>query len=84
MDLEKKHASYVSMAAGSCRQRRRVKMNSANLIGRLTRDPEVRYTNDSLAVARFTLAVNRPKKGEVDYINCIAFGKTAEIIEKYE
>ena len=56
-------------------------------IGRLTRDPEVRYSGDSKAVARFTLACNRYKKeGEepqADFISCVAFGKTAEFIEKY-
>ena len=58
-------------------------MNNVCLTGRLTRDPEVRYTADSLAIARFSLAVNRQKKGEADYPNCIAFGKTAELIEQY-
>lgn len=58
-------------------------MNNVALIGRLTREPEVRYTNDNLAVARFTLAVNRQKKGEVDYPNCVAFGKSAELVEQY-
>lgn len=58
-------------------------MNNVTLVGRLTRDPEVRYTNDNLAVARFSIAVNRQKKGEVDYPNCIAFGKTAELVEQY-
>ena len=62
-------------------------MNSAILIGRLTRDPDVRYTSDQMAVARFTLAIDRPvKKGidkQVDYPQVVCFGKTAEIIEKY-
>lgn len=60
-------------------------MNRINLIGRLTRDPELRYTQSAtpLAVVQFTVAVNRRKKGECDFINCNAFGKTAETIEKY-
>ena len=58
-------------------------------MGRLTRDPDVRYTNDAdpLAIARFTLAVNRRtrKEGEqsADFISCVAFGKAAEHAEKY-
>lgn len=64
-------------------------MNKIILIGRLTRDPEIRYsTNDNnTAIARYTLAVNRPfrKNGEqqTDFLPCIAFGKTAEFAEKY-
>lgn len=64
-------------------------MNKVILLGRLTADPEVKYSqsNEPLAVARFTLAVNRrfKKQGEpdADFINCIAFGKNGEFIEKY-
>ena len=65
-------------------------MNKAILIGRLTRDPEVRYSQgeSSTAVARFTLAVDRRFKraGETqdaDFIGCVAFGKQAEFVEKY-
>ena len=64
-------------------------MNKVVLMGRLTRDPEVRYTQgeQSMAVARFTLAVDRRfrKEGEktADFISCAAFGKIAEFIEKY-
>ncbi len=63
-------------------------MNSVSLIGRLTRDPEVRYSAGSqTAVAKFTLAVNRPfaKDGEqdADFIGITCFGKTAELVEKY-
>lgn len=62
-------------------------MNSVQLTGRLTRDPEVRYTDGGLSIARFTLAVNRRFKQEggpdADFIRCVAFGKTAEFIEKY-
>jgi single-strand DNA-binding protein len=63
-------------------------MNKVILMGRCTRDPEVRYggTNNS-AVARFSLAVDRRIKREgeqgADFINCVAFGKTAEFLEKY-
>ena len=64
-------------------------MNKVILMGRCTRDPEVRYggANNS-AVARFSLAVDRRFKREgdeqtADFINCVAFGKTAEFIEKY-
>ena len=64
-------------------------MNNVILMGRLTRDPEVRYTqgDNASAVARFSLAVDRrfKKDGEqtADFINCVAFGKTGEFIEKY-
>lgn len=54
-------------------------------IGRLTRDPDIRMTQgaEPMTIARFTLAINRIKQGEADYISCVAFKKTAEIIEKY-
>lgn len=62
-------------------------MNTVNLIGRLTKEPQVRYTADGLAVASFTLAVDRPaKKGEdkqADFPRIIVFGKQAENCEKY-
>lgn len=62
-------------------------MNSVQLIGRLTRDPEIRYTDGGLSIARFSLAVDRRFKQEngtdADFINIVAFGKTAEFIEKY-
>ncbi|AYE35286.1 single-stranded DNA-binding protein [Clostridium septicum] len=60
-------------------------MNKAILIGRLTKDPELNYAASSgTAVTRFTLAVNRQfKKDEADFINCIAFGKTGEVIAQY-
>lgn len=61
-------------------------MNQVVLIGRLTRKADIRYTNDS-AVARYTLAVDRRFKrdGEptADFINCVAFGKSAEFAERY-
>lgn len=59
-------------------------MNVVILMGRLVRDPDVKYTGDgAMAIARFTLAVDRRKKDEADFINCVAFGKTAEFIEEY-
>lgn len=64
-------------------------MNKTILMGRLTRDPEIRTAagESGTTIARFTLAVNRRfrRDGEAsaDFINCVAFGKTAEFIEKY-
>ena len=63
-------------------------MNKVILMGRLTRDPDVRYSDQSSAVARFTLAVDRRFKRDgdqqtADFISCVAFGKTGEIIERY-
>ena len=65
-------------------------MNRVILCGRVVREPEIRYSqtvNGSVAVARYTLAVDRvfKKDGEraADFINCIAFGKNAEFAEKY-
>ena len=58
-------------------------LNSVILQGRLCADPDVRYTQDQKVVARFRIAVNRFKNDETDFINCVSFGKTAELIEKY-
>ena len=60
-------------------------MNKVILIGRLTKDPELRYAAGSgTAVCRFTLAVARQfKKDETDFINCIAFNKQGEAIAQY-
>ena len=64
-------------------------MNKVILLGRLTRDPEVRYSQgeNATAIARYTLAVDRrfKKEGEAtaDFIGCVAFGKQAEFAEKY-
>ena len=60
-------------------------MNKVILIGRLTKDPELRYTpGNGVAVCRFTLAINRLfKKDETDFINCIAFNKQGEAIAQY-
>lgn len=67
-------------------------MNKVILMGRLTRDPEVRYTqgDNQMAIARYTLAVDRRGRGNAsngeqtaDFIQCIAFGKSGEFAEKY-
>lgn len=64
-------------------------MNKVILMGRLVRDPEVRYSQGStpIAVARFSLAVNRRfrREGEpeADFINCVSFGKSGEFVEKF-
>lgn len=60
-------------------------MNKAVLIGRLTKDPELRYAQgNGTAVCKFTLAVSRPfKKDETDFINCVSLGKAAETINQY-
>lgn len=64
-------------------------MNKTLLIGRATKDPDIRYTQSEqpMTIARFNLAVDRrfKKEGEqsADFISCVAFGKTAEFIEKY-
>lgn len=64
-------------------------MNKIILMGRLTREPDIRYTQSSqpLTVARFTLAVDRRYKKdgeqEADFISCIAFGKLGDFVEKY-
>ena len=61
-----------------------INMNVVVLSGRLTKDPDIKYLNNEAqtAVAHYTLAVNR-QKDEADFIHCTAFGKTAEIAEKY-
>ena len=60
-------------------------MNKVVLIGRCVKDSELNYTaGTGTAVARFTLAVQRPyKKDETDFINCVSFGKRAETIGQY-
>lgn len=64
-------------------------MNKCTLLGRLTREPDIRYSTgeNAIAIARYTLAVDRRFKrdGEqsADFINCIVFGKGAEFAEKY-
>ena len=63
-------------------------MNSVNIIGRLTKDPAISYSSgNQMAIAKFTLAIDRPKNGGqdrgADFPSCVAFGKTAEVIEKW-
>lgn len=64
-------------------------MNKVILMGNLTRDPEIRYSQgeNSLAIARFSIAVNRrfSRQGDTDtdFFNCTAFGRQAEFVEKY-
>ena len=64
-------------------------MNTVILMGRLTRDPEIRYSqgNDQMAIARYTLAVDRRfnRNGDqtADFINCVAWNKTADLMTQY-
>ena len=63
-------------------------MNRVELIGRITRDPELRYTGSNIATTRFTLAVNRPFQGQngeqgTDFINIVVWRKQAENVKKY-
>lgn len=64
-------------------------MNRVILMGRLTRDPDIRYTSgeNSMAVARYTLAIDRTTKKQdeqsADFVSCVAFSKAAEFAEKY-
>lgn len=64
-------------------------MNSVSLVGRLTKDPEARYTqsDNPMCIARYTLAVDRRFKKDggdtADFIRCVAFGKNGEFAEKY-
>lgn len=62
-------------------------MNTSIILGRLTKNPDIKVSQSGMTIARFTLAVNRlNKKGqnpEADFINCVAFGKTADAIGNY-
>lgn len=59
-------------------------MNKAIITGRWTKDPDIKYTGESLCIARGTIAVNRRGKDNgADFISVVAFGKTAEHIQKY-
>lgn len=62
-------------------------LNKCVLIGRLTKDPDLRYTPSGTAVAKFTLAVDRPRRSdsekETDFIPCVVWGKTAENCANY-
>lgn len=93
---EKKHVltSYEETRIFACTEMRRreekSEMNKVILMGRLTRDPEIRYSqgDNPIAIARYSLAVNRRFKREgeeqtADFINCVVFGKGAEFAENY-
>ena len=63
-------------------------MNRVELIGRITKDPELRYTSSNIATTRFTLAVNRPFQGQngeqgTDFISIVVWRKQAENVKKY-
>lgn len=63
-------------------------LNKAILMGRLVRDPEKRYTQGNTAVASFTLAIDRDRKDQngnkqTDFIDCVAWGKLAELVDKW-
>lgn len=61
-------------------------MNHVTLIGRLTKDPVAKHTTTGKHIANFTLAIDRyvsGKEKEVDYINCVAWEKTADVVQKY-
>lgn len=57
-------------------------MNKAIITGRVTAQPKIQFAGD-LQIAKYSLAVDRKKRGEVDFINIVAFGKQAEFAEKY-
>ena len=63
-------------------------MNTVNLVGRLTKEPELKYSASGVAIVRFTIAVNRQFKKEgqpdADFINCIAWRKTAENLANFQ
>ena len=60
-------------------------INKAILMGRLTRDPELRHTNSGTAVCSFSIAINNGfgENTQTDFINCVAWNKTAEFVSKY-
>lgn len=59
-------------------------LNRIDIMGRMTKDPELRRTNSGKAVTSFTLAVDRDfEKGKTDFIDCVAWGNTAEFVAKY-
>ena len=83
------HESYMGTFSRNYLEEKEWNMNKAFLMGRLTRDPEIRYTqgNEPMCIAKYTLAVDRRRKGEggptADFIACTSFGKAGEFIEKY-
>lgn len=74
---------FVLKQMGSVNGERNTKMNSVHISGRLTADPEVRYSQDGLPIANFTVAVDRGKDKGADFIRVKAFSKTAQLVEKY-
>ena len=60
-------------------------INKAILMGRLTRDPELRHTNSGTPVCSFSIAINNGygENAQTDYVNCVAWNKTAEFVSKY-
>lgn len=58
-------------------------LNHVTLLGRITKDLEIRQTQGGTAVLKFTVAVDRGKDKQADFINCVAFGQTAEFISRY-
>lgn len=60
-----------------------ISYNHVVLVGRLTRDPEIRFATSGTQIASFSLAVDRGKDNETDFVNIVAFGKTAEFIGNY-
>ena len=59
-------------------------LNKFIATGRLVKDPEVRYSQENSAIARFSLAIDKmDKEHSTGYINCVAFGRNAEFVEKY-
>ena len=58
-------------------------MNKIMLIGRLTKDIDLKKSQSGMSVARFTLAVNRMKKDEADFISCVVFDKRADTMYQY-
>ena len=59
-------------------------MNTVCLLGRITRDLELKYSQNNMAVCKFSVAIDRrTKEKETDFINCVAFGKTAEFLNSY-
>ena len=58
-------------------------INRVVMVGRMTRDPELRRTGNGAAVTSFTLAINRPKRNDEDYISCVVWNKNAENVDKY-
>lgn len=64
-----------------------INLNNVILVGRLTKDIDLRKTNDNVSVCQFTLAVNRPKKKDspedADFINCVAWNQSADFLSSY-